>query len=140
MSGTGVFRAGISAGTCRARCDESAASVTAAATRAHGAAVKPWISPVPRGVGRNVRVYRPGIDLRVIASFITERAWRARGVRVFRWPCGTVAIAPVAAEGDVQLSRDCEPFLFATYARHGLLGYGPMLVDVLHDLNWAKAT
>jgi hypothetical protein len=104
-----------------------------------------WVSPVPAGVGAKARVFRPGRDVRQVADVICERAWKGPGVRVFRWPCGTVAVVRVGSYGDDVLLRECEPHLLVTYARHGLfgagaLGDGPMLVDVLHDLNWARAT
>lgn len=49
----------------------------------------------------------------------------------------------VGSRDDAVLLRDCIDYLLVTYARHDLLGKtgaGPSLVDVLHDLNWAKAT
>lgn len=104
-----------------------------------------WKSPVPLGVGASTKVFRPGRDLRRIADVICERAWRqGPGVRVFRWPCGTVAVVRVGSAGDAILLNECGGFHLATYARQRTLRgsgveVGPTLVDVLHDLHWAEA-
>lgn len=103
-----------------------------------------WVSPLPDGVTKAVRVFRPTSDTRQAAAVICDRAWKGLGVRVFRWPCGTLAVATLGTWVDKRLLQECEEQLLVTYARHGVLGNGelgngPMLVDVLHDLNWAKA-
>jgi hypothetical protein len=97
-----------------------------------------WVSPVPAGIGSAARVFRPGVDVRVVANTICERGWKGTGVRVFRWPCGTVSVVTVGARGDVLLLRESLPQLFATYVRDAN-GVGPKLVDVIHALNWARA-
>lgn len=102
-----------------------------------------WASPLPEGLHKAVKVYRPGHDVRRVAGVIVDRAWRRQGVRVYRWPCGTVAMVIVGSRADAVLLDECVDQLLVTYARHDLLGKtgaGPSLVDVLHDLNWAKAT
>jgi hypothetical protein len=104
-----------------------------------------WVSPVPAGVGAAAKVFRPGRDMRQIADVICERAWKNDGVRVFRWPCGTVVVVRVGSQGDKTLTLACEPRLLATYARlhvpgSDARGPGPSVVEVLHDLHWAKAT
>ena len=89
-----------------------------------------------------------GLDLaedavRRLAGIIVELAWCRQGVRVYRWPCGTVAVVRVGSHADAVLLGECIDRLLVTYARHNLLGRagaGPQLVDVLHDLNWARAT
>ncbi len=98
-----------------------------------------WESPVPGGVGAKTRTFRPCVDIRVVASLICERGWQGPGVRVFRWPCGTVSVVTVGARGDLVLMRESLPHLFGTYTRdaHGI---GPKLVDVIHALNWARAS
>lgn len=101
-----------------------------------------WVSPLPDGLRTSVHVYRPGHDVRRLAGFIVERAWVRQGVRVYRWPCGTVAVVLVGSHADAVLLGECLDHLLVTYARHDLLGKpgaGPLLVDVLHDLNWARA-
>lgn len=102
------------------------------------------MSPLPEGVTKAVRVFRPNGDVRAAAAVICDRAWKGLGVRVFRWRCGTLAVATLGTPVDKRLLCECEPQLLVTYARHGVsgdgaLGNGPMLVDVLHDLNWARA-
>jgi hypothetical protein len=102
------------------------------------------VSPLPDGVTHAVKVFRPRHDVRRVAELICERAWKGLGVRVFRWPCGTLAVVTVGSLGDGVLLRECTDQLLVTYARHGLLGGGvpgdgPRWVDVLHDLNWARA-
>lgn len=94
-----------------------------------------WVSPVPSGVGVHckMRLIRPWADGRVIAWNIAERAWKGRGVRLYRWPCGTMAVVPVDSRADHALEEHCAGFLFATYTA------GVRLVDIMHDLNWARS-
>lgn len=103
-----------------------------------------WVSPLPAGLHLSVQVYRPGHDVRRLAGIIVDRAWRRQGVRVYRWACGTVAVVLVGSRADGVMLGECLDHLLVTYARHDLLGKkpgpGPSLVDVLHDLNWARAT
>jgi len=102
--------------------------------------VTAWVSPVPAGVGNvgpALCVFRPGTDLRRVAGAICERAWRRGGVRVYLWPCGTIAVARCAQRSDEVLLRDCLAQLFATYARDGQ-GRGPLVRDVLQTLQWAR--
>lgn len=119
-----------------------AGSAAPAATGIEGAAMTEWASPVPRGIGCQTRVFRPGRDVRVVADVICTRAWKGPGVRVFRWPCGTVAVVRVGSYGDEVLLRECLMHLLVTYAHRsdlGSLGQGPKLVDIVHDLNWVDA-
>jgi len=88
----------------------------------------PWKSPVPAGVGRTVKVLRPGYSLEEIAAAILDRASVGFGVRVYRWPCGTVAIAPRDGEADGKLDARCQERLFGTYAQ------GTTFRDVKRDL------
>lgn len=103
------------------------------------------VSPFPVGLSRaRVMVFAPGTDVRRVAGMVCERAWRGQGVRVWRWPCGSVAVADVGSRADGQLLTQCIDALLATYAQHGVFGYGvvgagPQLVEVLQDLNWARA-
>lgn len=104
-----------------------------------------WVSPLPQRVTRSgVKVFRPTYDVRKMADLICVRAWKGQGVRVFGWSCGTLAIVTVASVADGVMLDECFDQLLVTYARHGIfgdggLGAGPKLVDVLHDLNWARA-
>lgn len=100
--------------------------------------MRTWVSPVPAGVGAAARVFRPGTDIRVVANTICERGWKAPGVRVFRWACGTVAVVTVGQRGDLVLMRESLPYLFGTYACD-VRGVGPKLADVIHALNWTEA-
>lgn len=103
-----------------------------------------WRSPLPGSVTGAVRVIRPTSNLCAVAGVICDGAWRGKGVRVFRWPCGTLVIAVVGSPADQQLLRFCLDRLLGTYARHGLLSddvvaLGPSITDVVHDLRWARA-
>lgn len=88
----------------------------------------PWKSPVPAGIGRTVKVLRPGHSDKFIADHILERAIVGFGVRVYRWPCGTFAIAPRDGEADGKLDAKCQEHLFGTYAK------GTTYWDVQRDL------
>lgn len=76
-----------------------------------------WKSPVPPGVGRTVKVLRPSRSEEHVIDAILDRASVGFGVRVYRWPCGTVAIAPRDGEADVVLDAKCQEHLFGTYAK-----------------------
>lgn len=139
--GAGNYPRGTGAGASEPGRDEPAAPrpVAIGGTSVMGT----WKSPVPLGVGATTKVFRPGRDPRRIAELICVRAWRKGGVRVFCWPCGTVAVAGVGSVGDTILLRECGACWFGTYARQRIPGSdreaGPALVDVLHDLHWAQA-
>jgi len=90
-----------------------------------------WMSPVPKRMGGQVRVWRPGRSLHAIADIVSTRAWTGRGVRVFHWPDGTWAIVAVDTTADIRMVRECAAFLFATYAR------GALFTRVLTELRWA---
>lgn len=109
-----------------------------------------WVSPLPPGVTtRGLRVYRPCRVTRVVAERICDWGWKGKGVHVFRWPCGTVAVTRAGTPADECLLRECEARLLATYARHDLhrgaaaraargdINIGPALEDVLEDLVWS---
>lgn len=72
-----------------------------------------------------------------VAWFICERAWLGRGVRAYRWPCGTLVVVPVQSKTDANLQRRCGEQLFATYARDAR-GRGPQMLDVMRDLTEAR--
>lgn len=99
--------------------------------------MKRWKSPITGVVISRGRVFRPGHDVRRIAWLICEQAWKGLGVRVFCWPCGTVAVIPVDSAADARLERMHCGNLFATYCRDASR-HGPQMVDVIHDLNWAR--
>jgi len=99
--------------------------------------VTPWRSPIPRGKGIKARVYAPGSKPELIATYICERGWTGRGVRVFRWPCGTLAVVPIGTPSDASLLSICLDALFATYARRTVMGGGPLYLDVLDDVRCA---
>lgn len=84
-------------------------------------------------------MWRPGFPARAVAERICNWAWKGKGVRVYRWPCGTLAVAKVGTPADDKLLSQCIAMLVATYARHGLdrvgkLGDGPMLDEVIEEL------
>lgn len=91
-----------------------------------------WASPVPRGLGPSVRVFRPGHDVQQVAWALCLQAWRGNGIRLFRWPCGTLALVAVGAHMESRMLARCAPQLFATYVQ-------PQMLDVVRDLKWAKA-
>lgn len=66
---------------------------------------------------RTARVYAPGADLRRVASDIAERAWSTKGVRVYRWPTGMLALVVPGSGADQALLKYCERFLLATWTR-----------------------
>lgn len=104
----------------------------------------PWRSPVPVDARNSVHAYRPNADVWRVAADICERAWRGKGVRVYFWPCGTIANVLIGTDAERVLEQLCLPMLFATYARttadgRPLHGAGPMLDDVVRELKWARA-
>ncbi|HET6807209.1 MAG TPA: hypothetical protein VFH59_17370 [Frateuria sp.] len=78
-------------------------------------------------------MFRPGTEAEHVAGVIAERAWKGRGVHVYRWPCGTVAVVGVGCAGDIILQRKCLGYLFGTWAR------GASCIDVCEQLVWAGA-
>jgi len=96
-----------------------------------------WPAPVGNLRMKAAWVCRPDQDVRRTAALICERAWVGRGVRVFRWPCGTVVIVPVASKADRELLHAHAAHHLATYCIDALQR-GPRTVDVIHDLNWAR--
>jgi len=104
-----------------------------------------WVPPVLAGLVAPGRIFGPRRDVREVAGVLCDLAWKGAGVRVFRWPCGTMAAIRVGSRADDVLLSECEQYLFVTYARLHVPGTdkrgdGPTLVDVLHDLHWARAT
>jgi len=87
-----------------------------------------WKSPVPAGIGRGARVFRPGRLEVEVADFVVERASLGTGVRVYRWPCGTVAIVTRDGREDLLLDASCALHLLGTYAS------GSTVADVRADL------
>ena len=99
---------------------------------------------MPARARKLVRVFPPSAALGEVACYVSERAWKGHGVRVWVWPDTTLAVGAVGSPGDALLLRSCFPHLFATYARHGIDrglvgGDGPQLDDVLDELGWARA-
>lgn len=89
-----------------------------------------WKSPVPSGIGHGARIYRPGNNQVKIADVIAERACVGFGVRVYRWPCGTVAIVTRDGPEDALLAAKCSEHLLGTYAKGAKVSY--VLNDLLH--------
>lgn len=76
-----------------------------------------------------------------MAGVIAERAWQRQGVRLFQWPCGTVAVTWVGSRADATLLASCIDQLLVTFARHDLFGRadsGPTQVDVMRELSHAR--
>lgn len=101
-------------------------------------AVRPAASPLANTRVNGAWVFRPGHDVRRVAWMICERAWHGRGVRVFRWGCGTVAVVKVGSDADARLMQSHGVYVFATYCLD-TTQRGPLMVDVIHDLHWAEA-
>lgn len=97
------------------------------------------IEPLPIAMTSAVRLFRRSRDCTEIASHICERGWRGQGVRVFAWPCGTVAVVTCNSGADEALVVRCASQLVATYARNGELSPGPLFMDVLRQLRKARA-
>lgn len=81
-----------------------------------GAAKGSVTEPLPLAA-RTARVYPAGADLRRVASDIAERAWATKGVRVYRWPNGMLALVVPGSGADQALLKYCDRFLLATWAR-----------------------
>lgn len=64
-------------------------------------------SPVPLSARNLVRIYAPDLHVRYVAGQIAELSWIGDGVHVYRWACGTVAIAKIDSLGDSILQRRC---------------------------------
>lgn len=105
-----------------------------------------WAALVPDYLARGgvgVKFFEPDTDTRRLAGVVCERAWRGDGVRVYRWSCGSLALVNVGSRADGRMLDACIDMLLVTYGRHAVNGQprrgaGPMLVDVLHDLHWAR--
>lgn len=80
---------------------------------------------------RTARVYHPAQDLRQIASAVAERAWSTKGVRVFRWPCGTLVVTNPGSTCDAVLCRKFGQYILATWSR------GTTMAHVLAELRGA---
>lgn len=91
---------------------------------------KKWVSPVPAGIGRGARVFRPGRDIVVVTDYILERASLGLGVRAYRWPDGTVAVVTRDGREDAMLESASPRALMGTYAR------GCTFADVRGDLQY----
>jgi len=82
---------------------------------------------------RTARVYAPEADLRRVASDIAERAWAVKGVRVYRWPNGMLALVTPGSGADQALLQFCARYLLATWSRGTTCG------QVLDELRAARA-
>jgi len=80
---------------------------------------------------RTARVYAAEADPRRVASDIAERAWAVKGVRVYRWPNGMLALVTPGSGADQALLRFCGRYLLATWGR------GITSRDVLDELRSA---
>lgn len=100
-----------------------------------------WANPVPRGARRDVRVYRAAESVELVADAVCLGGWRGQGVRVYAWPCGTLAVVTVGTGADTQLAAQCADRHVGTYARARLHGrcVGPLRAHVLEDLAWARS-
>lgn len=92
-----------------------------------------WVSPLPHHVRGKVRTFAPGTDVRQVVGVIVERAWLGRGVRVWRWPCGTVAVSTRDSTMDFLMLRHCADQLLGTWCK------GALDAHVLATLRWARA-
>jgi len=101
-----------------------------------------WRNPVPIGARSGVRVFRPGEPLRRVIEAVCIGGWRGLGVRVYAWPCGTLAVVPRDTDSDARLATLCGDRLHGTYARRmtpdGLQG-GPQWRHVAIELQWSRA-
>jgi hypothetical protein len=64
---------------------------------------------------------------------IVDRAWIKGGVRVWHWPCGTVALSTVNSRMDRMLLQQCIDQLVGTW------GKGALAADVMDTLRWVGA-
>ena len=98
------------------------------------------MAPLPIPMTRAMRVFRTTRNCHEIASYICDRGWRGDGVRVFAWPCGTVAVVARNSGADEAMMVRCPANLVATYACNGELSAGPIFMRVLHELRLVRAT
>lgn len=91
-----------------------------------------WRSPVPACKGIKAKVFAPGRPAEQVAMTICDQAYIGRGVRVFRWPCGTLALVRVGTPSDERLLSMCAAALCATYAVGARCK--PLYADVLDDV------
>jgi hypothetical protein len=87
---------------------------------------------IPSAPGCRPRVHAPTRPVHRVASDIAEAAWAGKGVRVFAWPCGTVAVVRVGSAADELLTRLIPAQLLATWTRGARFG------DVLAELQAAR--
>ena len=87
---------------------------------------------VPSAPGCRPRVHSASRPIHRVASDIAESAWAGKGVRVFAWPCGTVAVVRVGSSADELLTRTIPDRLLATWTRGARFG------DVLSELRAAR--
>jgi hypothetical protein len=97
-----------------------------------------WRSPVPYGIGAFVRTFRSDVVAEEVATAICRVVWKGHRIRVFAWPCGTLAVTEVGSRGDTVLLRKCADRLLSTYARRSRYD-GPTHEDVVECLRWARA-
>lgn len=88
---------------------------------------------MPRWIGEQIRVYSPSFCTAKLADRASELAWRGKGVRIFRWPCGRIVLARIASPVEMQLMDECAEQLLGTWAP------GAAFKDVLAELRWARA-
>lgn len=96
-----------------------------------------WINPVPRRRRKGVLIYRPDVPATTIAEAVCTRAYRGKGVRVYAWPCGTVAVVPVDVDADRYLAEVAGQWMLATYAGKG--GAATRHADVVDEIVWARS-
>lgn len=97
------------------------------------------VAPMPIARTSAVRLFDRQHPCAEVASNICDRGWRTSGVRVFVWPCGTVAVVTIGSGADEALLALALPHLLATYARAGARNPGPLYVDVMAELRQARA-
>lgn len=86
------------------------------------------VARIPYVPGVGIHRASPHRSIHILAGELAEAAWRGKGVRVFAWPCGTVAWAQVGTSGDQLLLRRALPWLIGTWARGAT--YGAVLADL----------
>lgn len=87
--------------------------------------------PSPASFRGRASIYAAATDMQQLATTIVERAWRCRGVRVYRWPCGTLLLAPVGGTVDQKLLSIASTLLLGTWC------HAATKAQVLDTLRWA---
>lgn len=87
---------------------------------------------VPRIPGACIHVSLPTRSVYHVASAIAEAAWGRGGVRVYAWPCGTVAWVRPNSKGDELLLHRCPECLVGTWTK------GAQFPDLLAELRAAR--